>query len=73
MCRTLTMHSLEQALVRPAEAEVESSATEDSVAPLEGEVRKRLERVAFLLGRVRRPSVLVRYSEPHFYELLLLS
>ena len=67
------MHSLEQALVRPAEAEVESSAREDSVAPLEEKVRKRLERVAFLLGRVRRPSVLVRYSELRSYELLLLS
>jgi hypothetical protein len=67
------MHSLEQALQRPAEAEVESSPTEDSVAPVEKEGWKRLERAAFLLGRVRRPSVLVRYSELRSYEPLLLS
>ena len=71
------MHSLEQALLRPAGAAVESSPTEDSVAPTpvdsEEEVRKRLERAAFLLGRVRRPSVLVRYSELRSYEPLLLS
>jgi hypothetical protein len=54
------MHSLEQ-------AEVESSQMEDSVVPVEEEVRRSLERAAFLLGRVRRPSVIVRYSElcPH--------
>ncbi len=43
------MDSLEQALLpRPAEAEVESSQMEDSVAPVE-EVRRSLERAAFLL------------------------
>ncbi len=67
------MHSLEQALQRPAGAAVESSPTEDSVAPVEEVVWRRLERAAFLLGRVRRPSVLVRYSELRFYEPLLLS
>ncbi len=69
------MHSLEQALLRPAEAEVESSPTADSVAPVKEEVRRRksMERVAFLLGRVRRPSVLVRYSELRSHGSLLFS
>jgi hypothetical protein len=64
------MHSLQQALLRPAEAEVgplEPSEKEDSVASVEEEVRTSLERVAFILGRVRRQSAIVRYSEfrPH--------
>jgi hypothetical protein len=57
------MHLRKQALLRPAEAEVVSSPTADPVAPVEKEVRKSMERAAFLLGPVRWPSVLVRYSE----------
>ena len=51
---TLTMHLREQVLLRLAEAEVVSSPTADPVAPVEKEVRKSMERAAFLLGRVRR-------------------
>jgi hypothetical protein len=58
------MHSLEQALLRPAEPTAYSVASMEkevlksmeraaSVAAMEKEVRKSMERAAFLLGRMR--------------------
>ena len=75
---TLTMHLREQVLLRLAEAEVVSSPTADPVAPVEKEVRKSMERAAFLLGRMRGqqlrrppppPPALVSNSAQRIFDL----